>query len=112
MNTSAISALTQVKSTAQSSVDEFNQLKQKLEQKKSDLSKSDDESVKSTIRKAITELEAKIAKIKPAQSQEGQTRAQSNENTQSRSELAGESKRIGTTNFDETTEFGQRVGYV
>jgi septal ring factor EnvC (AmiA/AmiB activator) len=112
MSTTSVSITPQAKSTQQSSVMELSQLKQRLEQKKSELSATDDEALKSTIRKAIADLEAKIAKTKPAEAQANKTGEVSTESTRTRSELAGESKRIGTNNFDEASEFGERVAYV
>ncbi|SDN36098.1 hypothetical protein [Ensifer sp. YR511] len=114
MTITAITATAQAKATLTTPADELSKLKQDLAAKNEELSRADDESKKAAIRKTITELEAKIQKAIAAQTQTQSTNADTkqNEDLQGTSKLSGESERIGTTNFDATSEFGSKVLYV
>ena len=64
------------------------------------------------IEKSIETLEAKIAKLEASESSKAEASAGSKPAAEAPQELAGESDRIGTKNFDETSEFGSRTAYV
>ncbi|MGO7830565.1 hypothetical protein ACC690_38700, partial [Rhizobium johnstonii] len=59
--------------------------------------------------KSIDTLEAKIAKLESSESSQTQASAASKPSGEAPKELSCESERIGTTNFDETSEFGSRT---
>ncbi|WP_049735196.1 hypothetical protein, partial [Rhizobium ecuadorense] len=80
--------------------------------KKAALSETQDEQEKATIEKSIDTLEAKIAKLEASESSQTQASAASKPAGDAPGEFSGESERIGTTNFDETSEFGSRTAYV
>lgn len=113
ISSSASTILSSAASTSSSSSsDDLASLEAQLAEKQAALSQTQDEQEKATIEKSIETLEAKIAKIEATESGKGQASASSKPAAAAPGEFSGESERIGTKNFDETSEFGSRTAYV
>lgn len=110
--TSSGSSLLSATSSSQTSSD-LASLEAQLSEKKASLAETKDESEKAALEQAIATLEAKIAKAQVADkalaSVKGDTAAKGE---QAPEKLSGESDRIGTTNFDKDSEFGDRTAFV
>lgn len=76
------------------------------------MSEAKDQAERATIQQSIATLEAKIAKLNSTENSKSQASAASKPADEAPKELSGESERIGTTNFDENSEFGNRTAYV
>ncbi|WOS62879.1 hypothetical protein [Sinorhizobium fredii] len=90
-------------STSSSSVSE---IEAQIARKEAELSGATDETEKQTIQSEIEALEAKLEQLQSASNNAAE------KTVQPENKLAGESERIGTRNFDEETEFGERTIYV
>jgi hypothetical protein len=114
ISSSASTILSSAASTSSSSSsDDLASLEAQLAEKQAAaLSQTQDEQEKATIEKSIETLEAKIAKIEATESGKGQASASSKPAAAAPGEFSGKSERIGTKNFDETSEFGSRTAYV
>lgn len=111
ISSSASTILSSAASTSSSSSsDDLASLEAQLAEKQAAaLSQTQDEQEKATIEKSIETLEAKI---EATESGKGQASASSKPAGAAPGEFSGESERIGTKNFDETSEFGSRTAYV
>ncbi|OWV99904.1 hypothetical protein [Rhizobium sp. R693] len=94
-------------STSSSSSDDAASIKQEIASKKAELAGAKDPSEAQGLQSDISTLEAKLAKLeKSSNSASGQ------QGGGQQSTLSGEDDRIGTKNFDDDSEFGERVAYV
>ncbi|ACP27197.1 hypothetical protein NGR_c34730 [Sinorhizobium fredii NGR234] len=89
-----------------SSSNSVSEIEAQIARKEAELSAATDETEKQTIRSEIEALEGRLEQLRTA----GSTAAE--EAMQAENKLVGESERIGTRNFDEETEFGERTIYV
>ncbi|MDC7741988.1 hypothetical protein PQF32_05185 [Rhizobium sp. BC56] len=92
--------------------DQLASLEAQLAEKQAALERTEDEQDKATIEKSIETLEAQIAKLEASENSQSQSSAASKPADEAPGEFSGESERIGTTNFDETSDFGSRTAYV
>ncbi len=93
-------------SSSTSSSSTVSDIEAQIARKKAELSEATDETEKQTIQSEIDALEAKLEQLQSAISSEAEAAVQPEY------QLSGESERIGTRNFDEETEFGERTIYV
>jgi hypothetical protein len=109
-------------SSSSSAADDATKIQAEIAAKKAELASTKDPDEAATLQKDLTTLEAKLTKLQKSSSSQssatGQTAkastasASSSSTSNAQSPLSGESKRIGTTNFDENTDFGDRAAYV
>jgi hypothetical protein len=124
-SSSTVSSLfgsTSTTSSSASSADDAKKIEVQIAAKKAELANTKDADEAATLQKDLTTLEAKLAKLQKSSSSQssasGQTTKASTASGSSPSKsnaqlpLSGESDRIGTTNFDESTDFGGRTAYV
>ncbi|MGG6895504.1 hypothetical protein [Rhizobium sp. BR 315] len=107
---SSSAAATAVANASSSAATEA-QLQAAIKEKTKELDKATDEKTKASLQKQIGKLQAQLQKLQDAD------RANSAANTENKggksgSALSGESDRIGTKNFDASTDFGKREAYV
>jgi phosphate uptake regulator len=97
-----------------SSSSDIATLEAQLAEKRAALAKTQDKDEKATVEKAIETLEAKIAKLSTSSETTAAQPAAASNSRQAAApaQMSGESERIGDTNFDESTEFGDRTAYV
>jgi hypothetical protein len=109
-------------SSSSSTADDATKIQAQIAAKKAELADTKDPDEAATLQKDLTTLEAKLAKLQKSSSSQssasGQTTKASTPSGSSSSKsnaqapLSGESDRIGTANFDENTDFGDRTAYV
>ena len=93
-------------SSSTSSSNKASEIEAQIARKEAELSEASDETEKQTIQSEIDALNAKLEQLQSAAS------TATEEAVQAENKLAGEGERIGTRNFDEETEFGERTIYV
>jgi hypothetical protein len=111
---SAVSNSSSTLISAASSNSDVSALQAQLAEKQAALAKTEDRDEKATIEKAIAALEAKIEKalVSAQGSSTKSAPAVQAQMQEAPAKASGESERIGSTNFDEATEFGDRTAYI
>ncbi|UWU24751.1 hypothetical protein N2601_21645 (plasmid) [Rhizobium sp. CB3060] len=113
-------------STTSSTSDDAAKIEAQIAAKKAQLANTKDPDEAETLQKALAALEAKLAKLEKSAGEQSSTAGQSTKtgtasntssestssNSKQQSSLSGESDRIGSTNFDKDSEFGDRTAYV
>ncbi|ENN88096.1 hypothetical protein RHSP_38827 [Rhizobium freirei PRF 81] len=105
------SAAATVVADASSSAATESQLQAAIKEKTKELDKATDEKTKASLQKQISKLQAQLQKLQNADKANAAANAE-NQGSKSGSALSGESDRIGTKNFDASTDFGAREAYV
>ncbi|WP_137134428.1 FlxA-like family protein [Rhizobium sp. FKY42] len=111
--TTILSSSSSSSSTSSSSNTDVAALEAQLAAKQSELAKTEDEDDKKELEEQIATLQKQIADAKAAEAKKLADTGSSNQKPeQVPAQMSGESDRIGSKNFDENTEFGERTAYV
>ncbi|MBB4171817.1 MULTISPECIES: hypothetical protein [unclassified Rhizobium] len=94
-------------SASSSSSDDAASIKQEIASKKAELASTKDQNEAQALQGDISTLEAKLAKL-----EKSSNTASGQQGGGQPPRLSGEGDRIGTKNFDDDSEFGERVAYV
>jgi hypothetical protein len=121
-STASLFGASSTTSSSPSTADDATKIQAQIAAKKAELANTKDPDEAATLQKDLTTLEAKLATLLKSSSSQpsatGQTTkasaasASSSSKSNAQSPLSGESDRIGTANFDENTDFGDRTAYV
>ncbi|MFB9947206.1 hypothetical protein ACFFP0_00015 [Rhizobium puerariae] len=104
-------ASTLISSSSSSSASTLDGIEAQITAKQEELANETDEQKKTAIEDEIAALKAQLEALKAAEKLKS-GRAGEGEDTQAASLLSGESDKIGTRNFDESTPFGDRTAWV
>ncbi len=109
-------------SSSSSTADDAAKIQVEIAAKKAEIASTKDPDEAATLQKELNTLETKLAKLQKSSSSQSSAAGQttkasttsgsSSSQSNAQSPLSGESDRIGTTNFNENTDFGNRAAYV
>jgi DNA repair exonuclease SbcCD ATPase subunit len=116
ISSSAVSLLTASSSTSSTTTSSTSgsgtsEIEAQIAAKQNELASATDDAARTELQEAIAELKAELAKAQAAEKSQKQSPSALTETTSS-AQLSGESEKIGTTNFDDDTPFGDREAWV
>lgn len=113
--TTSTIALDQAGSSSTSLKSSIAKLESQITSKEEELASAETDDQKSEINDELTELRASLAKLEAQQAQMEAAESAAKTPTAEQAKpalLSGESDKIGSTNYDEETPFGERYAYV